>query len=131
MLSLVDVLLILQKANSKAPPQDQVKDTDSKIHVSFEQSSTPTPGAKYKRGFSFHSSEDDGKLDDQENIEKKKERAKTALVVHPLSSFEGSFDRYFSITSSGKLGFLIFIDFNFLFFEFSSMTLILFPNFPS
>ena len=73
----------LQKANSKAPPQDQVKDTDSKIHVSFEQSSTPTPGAKYKRGFSFHSSEDDGKLDDQENIEKKKERAKTALVVHP------------------------------------------------
>lgn len=72
----------LQKPNSKAPPQDQPRDADSKIHVSFEQSSTPTPGTKQRRGFSFHSSEDGSKTEDKENVEKKKERAKTA-IAHP------------------------------------------------
>lgn len=75
----------LQKPNSKAPPQDQQvnkeKDTDSRIHVSFEQSSTPTPGTKYRRGFSFRSSEEGSKADQKEN-KQKKERAKTA-IVHP------------------------------------------------
>ncbi|XP_063432151.1 ankyrin repeat domain-containing protein 53-like [Mytilus trossulus] len=75
----------LQKPNSKAPPQDQMysrdKDSDSKIHVSFENASTPTPGSKYVRGFSFRSSEEASKSEEKENLEKKP-RARTA-IEHP------------------------------------------------